>query len=212
MLKRINKNKRKRIAVFVSGNGSNLQAILDYSLKNNINGDVVYVLSNDPDAYALVRAKNADIKTFCPDFKKYSSRQSYDMVILKAVNLEKIDLICLAGYMLLLSPDFINEYQNKIINIHPSLLPSFKGMYGIKDAFDYGVKVTGVTVHFVDNELDHGPIILQEAVRIDENENLDQLEGKIHEAEHKIYPLAVKYYCRDELKIIGRRVIIKERS
>jgi len=212
ILKSTNKSERKRIAVFVSGNGSNLQAILDYSLKNNINGDVVYVLSNNPDAYALIRAKNANVKTFCPDLKKYASRQSYDMEILKAVKSERIDLICLAGYMLLLSPDFINEYQNKIINIHPSLLPSFKGMHGIKDAFDYGVKVTGVTVHFVDNELDHGPIILQEAVRVDENENLEQLEKKIHEAEHKIYPLAVKYFCKDELKIIGRKVIIKERS
>lgn len=203
--------KRKRIAVLASGNGSNMQAISDYSLKNDINGDVVFVVTNNPDAYALVRAKNANIKTFCIDFKKNIPRQEFDREISEAIKNEKIDLICLAGYMLLLNPVFISEYQNKIINIHPSLLPSFKGVHGIKDAFDYGVKVTGVTVHFVDCELDHGPIILQEAVQINEGETAQQLEAKIHEVEHKIYPLAVKYFCREELKIIGRKVCITER-
>lgn len=210
----VNKNEahRKRIAIFASGNGSNLQAILDYSLKNDINGDVVFVFSNNPDAYALIRAKNANVKNFCLDLKNFSSRQLYDMEILKIVKSENIDLICLAGYMLILSSDFINEYQYKILNIHPSLLPSFKGTHGIKDAFEYGVKVTGVTVHFVDNELDHGPIILQEPVKINDKDSLEQLEEKIHKVEHKIYPLAVKYFCKDELKIIGRKVIINERG
>ena len=109
--------KRKRIAVLASGNGSNLQAISDYSLKNDINGDVVFVLTNNPDAYALVRAKNANIKTFCIDFKKNIPRQEFDREISEAIKNEKIDLICLAGYMLLLNPVFISEYQNKIINM-----------------------------------------------------------------------------------------------
>lgn len=204
--------KRKRIAVFASGNGSNLQAIIDYSKNNDINGDVVFVLTNNPDAYALRRAGNSKINAECIPYNKNSSRFEFESKISQAMRNRKIDLICLAGYMLLLSPDFINEYQGKIINIHPSLLPSFKGMHGIKDAFDYGVKVTGVTVHFVDSELDNGPIILQEAVVINEGETVELLEKKIHEVEHRLYPLAVQYFCRDKLRIIDRKVLIIERN
>jgi len=203
---------RKRIAILVSGNGSNLQAIIDYSKDIDINGDVVFVLSNNPGAFALERAKNARINTECISFDKNKLRIEFDDKILKAVKSKKIDLICLAGYMLLLSPDFIREYQNKIINIHPSLLPSFKGMHGIKDAFDYGVKTTGVTIHFVEDALDSGPIILQEAVAVDEGETVMDLEKKIHKAEHRLYPLAVSHFCRDELRIIGRKVLITQRS
>jgi len=205
-------SKRKRIAIFASGNGSNLQAIIDYSKNNDINGDVVFVLTNNLDAYALKRAINFKINAECIPYNKNSSRFEFDSKILQAMRNRKIDLICLAGYMLLLSPDFINEYQDKIINIHPSLLPSFKGMHGIRDAFDYGVKVTGVTVHFVDSELDNGPIILQEAVFINESDTIEELEKKIHEVEHRLYPLAVQYFCRDELRIINRKVLITKRS
>jgi phosphoribosylglycinamide formyltransferase-1 len=204
--------KRKRIAIFASGNGSNLQAIIDYSKNNDINGDIVFVLTNNSDAYALKRARNSEINAECVPFNRDISRFEFGKKISQAIINKKIDLICLAGYMLLLSTDFINEYQNKIINIHPSLLPSFKGMHGIRDAFDYGVKVTGVTVHFVDSELDNGPIILQETVFINEGETVEQLEKKIHEAEHRLYPRAVEYFCRDELRIIGRKVLITERS
>jgi phosphoribosylglycinamide formyltransferase 1 len=203
---------RKRIAVFASGNGSNLQAIIDYSQNFDISGDVVFVFSNNPDAFALERARNARIDTLSIPYNRNNSRIEFDKKILHEVKNKKIDLICLAGYMLLLSPDFIREYKNKIINIHPSLLPSFKGMHGIKDAFDYGVKVTGVTVHFVDSELDNGPIILQEAVTVKEEETDESLEKKIHEIEHRLYPSAVRHFCRDELKIIGRKVLITERS
>jgi phosphoribosylglycinamide formyltransferase-1 len=126
--------------------------------------------------------------------------------------INEIDLICLAGYMLLLNNEFIKEYENRIINIHPSLLPSFKGMHGIKDAFEYGVKVTGVTVHFVDSELDHGPIIIQKAVEIGENDTVETLEEKIHKTEHFIYPLAIEYFCKDLFEINGRKVSISERE
>ena len=206
------KIKRKRIAVFASGNGSNLQAIIDYSRNNDINGDVVFVLSNNSNAFALKRAEKAGINAECIPFNKNIYRPEFDGRISYAIKNKEIDLICLAGYMLLLGEDFINEYINKIINIHPSLLPSFKGLHGIRDSFSYGVKVTGVTVHFVDNELDKGPIILQEAVSVTEAETVDDLEKKIHEAEHRLYPRAVRYFCRDELKIIGRKVLITERS
>ena len=143
--------KRKKIAVFASGNGSNLQALIDYSLKNDINGDILIVFSNNPEAYALKRAKNYKLKNFCFNHKEFLNRKIYDQKILELMLENKIDLVCLAGYMRLLSPEFIKKYENKILNIHPSLLPSFKGTQGIKDAFEYGVKITGVTVHFVDS-------------------------------------------------------------
>lgn len=204
--------KRKRVAVFASGNGSNFQAIYDHSRQNDINGDIIFVLTNNPSAYVLERAKKAGVKSICIDSKKNIPRIEFNKEVLKVTKNENIDLVCLAGYMMLLDFDFLDEFQNKIINVHPSLLPSFKGMNGIKDAFDYGVKVTGVTVHFVDYELDHGPIILQESIEIPEGEKIEELEAKIHKVEHKIYPLAVQYFCNDQLKIVGRKVRILERS
>ncbi len=202
--------KRKRIAVFASGNGSNLQAILNYSKKNDINGDVVMVFSNNPEAFALKRAQKAKVNSYCVNQKKFILREDFDKEILKIVKKENIDLICLAGYMLLLSSNFINEYKNRIINIHPSLLPSFKGMHGIKDAYDYGVKITGVTVHFVDDKLDNGPIIMQKPVRIFDNESVEDFEKRIHKVEHIIYPKSVECFCKDKLIIKGRKVLILE--
>jgi phosphoribosylglycinamide formyltransferase-1 len=202
--------KRKRIAVFASGNGSNLQAILNYSKKNDINGDVVMVFSNNPEAFALKRAQKAKVNTYCVSQKKFILREDFDKEILKIVKKENIDFICLAGYMLLLSSNFINEYKNRIINIHPSLLPSFKGMHGIKDAYDYGVKITGVTVHFVDDKLDNGPIIMQKPVKIFDNESVEDLEKRIHKVEHAIYPKSVEYFCKGKLVIKGRKVLILE--
>jgi phosphoribosylglycinamide formyltransferase-1 len=198
----------KRIAVFASGFGSNLQALIDYNKSNDLNGNIVLVFSNNKDAYALSRAKKNKIKAVFMDLSRYSTREQYDMKIIELMEEEKIDLIVLAGYMLLLSQKFVRKFKNKILNIHPALLPSFKGTHGIKDAFQYGVKVTGVTVHFVDEDLDSGPIILQQAVDIDQNESVEELEEKIHRVEHKIYPLAVKYFCEGRLKIEGKKVKI----
>ena len=199
---------KKRIAVFASGFGSNLQALIDYNNKHGLNGDIVLVFSNNKDAFALERAKKTKIKAVFMDPARYSSREQYDSEIIEILEEEKIDLVVLAGYMFLLSQEFIHRFKNKILNIHPALLPSFKGTHGIKDAYRYGVKVTGVTVHFVDGDLDSGPIILQEAVDIDPDDSVEELEEKIHKVEHKIYPEAVKYFCEDRLEIGGRRVKI----
>lgn len=199
---------KKRIAVFASGFGSNLQALIDYNNKHGLNGDIVLVFSNNKDAFALERAKKNKIKAVFMDPARYSSREQYDSEIIEMLEEEKIDLVVLAGYMFLLSQEFVHRFKNKILNIHPALLPSFKGTHGIKDAYRYGVKVTGVTVHFVDEGLDSGPIILQEAVDIDPDESVEELEEKIHKVEHKIYPEAVKYFCEDRLEIDGRRVKI----
>ena len=203
---------KKRIAVFASGFGSNLQALIDYIKGNDLNGDIVLVFSNNKDAYALNRARKNKIKAVFMDSSGYNTRKQYDTKIIELLEDEKIDLVVLAGYMFLLSHEFVHKFKNKILNIHPALLPSFKGTHGIKDAYEYGVKVTGVTVHFVDEGLDSGPIIIQQSVDIDQNESVEELEEKIHRIEHKIYPLAVKYFCEDRLKINGKKVKISNKK
>ena len=199
---------KKRIAIFASGFGSNLQALIDYSKSKSLNGEIFLVFSNNKDAYALERAKKSKIKTVFMDPSRHSSRKQYDLKIIELLEQEKIDLVVLAGYMFLLGTEFIRSFRGKILNIHPALLPAFKGTHGIRDAYQYGVKVTGVTVHFVDEHLDSGPIILQEAVDIDPGDSMEKLEEKIHKVEHKIYPRAVKYFCQDRLIIEGRKVKI----
>src|SRR4030043_1790711 len=176
----------KRIAVFASGFGSNLQAIIDYNKDHGLNGEIALVFSNNKDAFALERAKESRIKSVFLDPSDYVTRGEFDEKLIKLLEEEKIDLVVLAGYMFLVSPILVRKFKNRILNIHPALLPSFKGTHGIKDAFDYGVKVTGVTVHFVDEDLDSGPIILQQAVEISEDDSPETLEEKIHEVEHKL--------------------------
>jgi len=199
---------KKRIAVLASGFGSNLQAIIDQTQNLDINGEIVLVFSNNENAYALQRAKMQGIKSVSFNPGQFESRQKYDKELLALLKNEKIDLIVMAGYLLLVGREVIKEFSGRIINVHPALLPSFKGVHGIKDAFDYGVKVTGVTVHFVEEELDAGPIISQEAIIITEDDTIQTLEEKIHKIEHKIYPLAVKYFCNGRLAINGRKVEI----
>jgi len=199
---------KKRIAVFASGYGSNLQALIDFNEKDDLNADIALVFSNNADAFALKRAKKHDIRAIHMDPGEYSCREEFEKEIIEILDSEKIDLIVLAGYMFLLTPLLVNTYIGRIINIHPALLPSFRGTHGIKDAYDYGIKISGVTVHFVDEELDNGPIIMQAPVYVDSNDSLESFEKKIHEVEHKIYPLAVKLFCLEKIKIIGRKVEI----
>jgi phosphoribosylglycinamide formyltransferase-1 len=199
----------KRIAVFASGFGSNLQALLDFSKNDSLGGEIVLVFSNKSSAFALQRARDNGIKAVFLDTAKFKTRGEFDEMIAGILEEEKIDLVVLAGYMLLIGQNILAKFKNRIINIHPALLPSFKGTHGIKDAFDYGVKVTGVTVHFVDEGLDSGPIIMQQAVEVSDDDSAETLEEKIHSAEHKLYPMAVKYFCAGKLKIKGRKVIIR---
>ncbi len=194
------------IAVFVSGNGTNLEAIIDAISRGEIKAKIALVVSDNKDAYALVRAKKANVETFVLSPKDFKSREDYDRKIIKELEKRSVRLVVLAGFMRLLSPYFVRQYKNKIMNIHPALLPSFKGTHGIKDAFEYGMEMTGVTVHFVDGELDHGPIILQEAVSIDGDDTLETLEEKIHKVEHRLYPRAIRLFVEGKLKIEGRKV------
>lgn len=197
-----------RFAVFISGNGSNLQAIIDAVQRGDIRAELALVISSKATAYGLQRAEAAGIKTMVFDPKQYTNKQSVDRDIVITLKNEKIDFVVLAGYMRLITKFFVKEFPNKIFNIHPSLLPSFKGMLGIKDAFTYGVKITGVTVHFVNEKMDSGPIIMQEAVRITDDDTLETLEEKIHKAEHRLYPKAIRLFVDGRVKVRGRRVQI----
>lgn len=192
----------KNIAVFASGRGTNFSAISREVKKGKIKANLALLICDNPKAGVIARAKRAGIKV---------GLVKTEAEILQRLAEHKIDLIVLAGFMRMLSTDFVRKHKGRIINIHPSLLPSFKGTEGIKDAFNYGVKVTGVTVHFVDELMDHGPIILQAAVRIEEDDTLATLEEKIHKIEHKLYPEAIKLFVEGRLRKEGRRVKISAR-
>jgi phosphoribosylglycinamide formyltransferase 1 len=200
------------IAVLCSGSGTNLQAIIDAVKSGHIPARIALVVSDNKDAFALERAGKAGIETLILDKKDFKTREDFDKEIVKNLKKKDIELVVLAGFMRLLSPCFIKEYKNKIMNIHPALLPSFKGTHGIKDALEHGAKVTGPTVHFVDEELDHGPIILQKAVEIREDDTEETLLERVHSQEHKVYPEAIKLFVEGRLKIEGRRVRINPKS
>lgn len=196
------------IAVFCSGNGTNLQAIIDARKRGHVKADIKLVVSDMPDAFALTRAKKAGIETFVAERKNFQSKKDFEENIIEKLKKEKIDLVVLAGYMRMLSGDFINKYKDRIINIHPALLPSFKGTHGVRDAFQYGIKVTGPTVHFVTEDMDAGPIILQSPVMVREDDTEETLAEAIHREEHKIYPQAIRLFAEGKLKIEGRKVKI----
>ena len=194
------------IAILCSGNGSNLQAIIDKINSGYIPARITIVISDNKDAYAIARAKKAGLEAIFVDPKHFKSREEFDKEVMKNLKARNVDLVVLAGFMRLLSPYFIKEFKNKIMNIHPALLPSFKGTHGIKDALEYGVKVTGATAHFVDEKLDNGPIIIQKALEIKEGDKEEALLERVHKIEHEIYPEAVKLFAEGRLKVEGRRV------
>lgn len=197
-----------KIAVFASGRGSNFAAIIRGIKKGTIKAELRLLVCDNPCAGALAKAKRAGIRIALVKREDYPSKKDFEEAIARHLEEEGIGLIVLAGFMRMLSPEFVSRFRNKIINIHPALLPSFKGACGIKDAFDYGVKVTGVTVHFVDEKMDSGPIILQQGVKIEEDDNQVSLEKKIHRIEHRLYPEAIRLYIEGKLKPEGRRVKI----
>ena len=197
---------KMRVAIFASGSGTNLQAIIDAGIDTV---DIVLVFSNKHDAYALERAKNHNISTEVLDHKSFKNRAEFDREIIKIIEPYNIDLIVLAGYMRILSPEFVRAYKGKIINIHPALLPSFPGTNSARQALEYGVKYTGVTVHYVDEGVDTGPIILQSVVEVEDSDTEESLLEKIHKVEHRIYPEAIRLVSSGNVEIVGRRVIKK---
>jgi phosphoribosylglycinamide formyltransferase-1 len=196
----------KNIAVFASGRGTNFGAIIRAVKKGKIKANLSLLVSDQPGAGAIGRAKRAGVKVALVERGDFSGKEDFEARIIEILEENKIDLIVLAGFMRILSAVFVARYKERIINVHPALLPSFKGAHGIKEAYEFGVKVTGVTVHFVDEAMDHGPIILQKAFPIEEGDTLETLEKKIHRIEHVIYPEAVRLIIEGRIKLEGRKV------
>ena len=195
------------IGVLVSGRGSNLQAIIDAIENKEIkNAEIKIVISDIADAYALERAKNHNIDALFIDPNKFKSKNEFENEIISTFKQYNTELILLAGFMRILSDRLVGEFKWKILNIHPALLPSFPGLHGQKQAYDHGVKVSGCSVHFVDEECDTGPIIIQKAVEVKEDDTEETLAARILEQEHKIYPKAVQLFIDGKLKIEGRKV------
>jgi phosphoribosylglycinamide formyltransferase-1 len=198
----------KRIAVLLSGRGSNFEALADSLSEGRIpNAEIALVLSNRPGAPGIERASARGLATRVIPSKGLE-REAYDRLVVAALAEARVDLICLAGYMRLLSPYFVAAFPQRILNIHPSLLPSFPGLESQKQALDYGVKFAGCTVHFVDENLDAGPIIVQAVVAVEDHDTEDSLSGRILKEEHRIYSEAVRIVLGEKYKIEGRRVIL----
>lgn len=200
----------KRVAVLASGFGSNLEAILEAQSRAEIQGKVVLVISDRRDAKALERAEKRGIKNLFIDPRNYDDQENYDLALAEILKSEEVDLVVLAGFMRLLTPYFVKSFPLKIINIHPSLLPSFPGTDGIEQAYAHGVKVSGCTIHFVDEGLDSGPIILQESISVMQEDSIETLRQRIQALEHRLYPIAIDLFCRGKLQVNGRRCYIVE--
>lgn len=196
------------IAVLASGSGTNFEAICKAAEVGYIKAKVQLLITDKEQSFVRQRAQQHKVKDLFINPKDFKTREDFDKEIVKILKQENIDLVVLAGFMRIITPFFVNAFRNKILNIHPALLPSFKGVEAIERAYTLGVKVTGVTVHFVDEETDHGPIILQEAVIIKEGESLEALEERIHKLEHKLYPKAIKLFLEQKLKVEKHKVII----
>ena len=197
------------IAILASGRGTNFEAIVKAVKKGKIpEAEIKLLITDKEDAFVRRRAKRFKIKDIFVDPKKFKSREDFDRFVVKILKKEKIELVVLAGFMRILSKYFVNQFKNKILNIHPALLPAFKGKDAIKRAYEYGVKVTGVTIHFVDEKVDHGPIIIQKALEIKKGESLEELEERIHRLEHKLYPYVIRLFVENRLRIKGRHVEI----
>lgn len=182
----------KKIALFASGNGTNFQAIVDAVKEGTLKAHISLLVCDRPDAYVIERAKKANIPYFAFRAKDYSGKEEYESIILEKLKEKNIEFIVLAGYMRLIGPTLLKEYEGKIVNIHPSLLPAFPGKDAIGQAFEAGVKVSGVTIHYVDEGMDTGPIIAQKAIEIDENDTRESFEEKIHAIEHELYPKVIQ--------------------
>ena len=195
-----------RLAVLCSGRGTDLQSIIDAIKAGSLNAEISIVLTDKPNVQALARAQLAGIKNICVDRKKFDSRAEFEAEILRQI--DGVDLVVLAGFMRILSPEFVRRYAGRLMNIHPSLLPAFPGAHAHRDVLAYGVKISGCTVHFVDEGTDSGPIILQAAVEVREDDTEETLSARVLEQEHIIYPRAIQLFVEGRLKIEGRHVRI----
>lgn len=203
-----------KLGVLVSGSGTNLQSIIDSIESGYLQAEVVVVISSKEGVYALERAKRHNIPAYAVERRNFDSQEKYEDEIIDLLKKHCVELVVLAGFVKVLSPHFVRSFPDRIMNIHPSLIPSFcgKGFYGKKvheAVINYGAKITGVTVHFVDEGTDTGPIILQKAVPVEDDDTPETLAARVLEEEHRVYPEAIKLYSEGRLEIRGRRVLIK---
>jgi len=197
-----------RVGVLISGRGSNLKALLDTCLTPGFPAEIVAVISNRPDAAGLKHAQAIGVPAIGLDHKAYDSREAFDDALHEALRIAGVEFICLAGYMRLLTPGLIARWADRIINIHPSLLPAFKGLHAHEQALAAGVKLAGCTVHIVRPEMDSGPILVQAAVPVLDGDDAASLAARVLEAEHKIYPLALKLIAEQRVRIVGDKAFI----
>ena len=201
---------KQKLGVLCSGRGTDLQSIIDAIDRGEVAAEIAVVLTDKPDAFALERASKAGIKVVCVNRKQFDGRESFEQALVGQLQAAGVTLVVLAGFMRILTPYFVRQYAGRIMNIHPALLPSFPGAHAHRDVLAYGVKVSGCTVHFVDEGTDSGPIILQAAVPVLDGDTEETLGARVLEQEHIIYPRAIQLYCEGKLEINGRHVHIVE--
>jgi len=199
----------KTIGVLISGRGSNLQALIDASRRGELGGEIAVVFSNVESAAGLERARRAGIPVAFRDHRG-RAREDFDAEVVGILRGHGVELVCLAGYLRLLSPAFVRAFPGRILNIHPALLPSFPGLHAQRQALEHGVKLSGATVHLVTEELDAGPILAQEAVPVREGDSEESLSARILEAEHRLYPRAVRAMLGGRVRLFGRRALVEE--
>jgi phosphoribosylglycinamide formyltransferase 1 len=202
--------KKVSIGVLVSGSGSNLQSIIDHIEAGTLDAEIGIVISNNPDAFSLERCRNHRIRSVVVDHRQFDSRESYDHQMITILESSGVELVVMAGFMRILSPEFFRAFPRRIMNIHPALLPAFPGIHVQRKALEYGVKFTGCTVHFADEGVDTGPIIIQSVVPVYEDDTAATLAARILKEEHRIYPQAIQYYAEGRIEIAGRKVLITD--
>ena len=202
--------KKINLGVLVSGSGSNLQSIIDHIEQKKLDAEIKIIISNNPQAFALERAKKHHIPSIVFDHSEYQDRVEFDRKMIEVLRFHSIDLVVLAGFMRVLTPFFLKSFPLRVMNIHPALLPAFPGLHVQKKALDYGVKFSGCTVHFVDEGVDSGPIIIQAVVPVYDHDTEQTLGERILREEHKIYPRAIQLYGEGKLKVVGRKVQIRD--
>ena len=200
----------RTLGVLISGRGSNLQAILDAIAEGRLDARVGVVVSNEADAQGLERAEKAGVPTAVLSHQDYDSREGFDEAVLAQLKKHDVDVVCLAGFMRILSPVLVRAFSNCVLNIHPSLLPAFVGLHAQRQAVEHGAKLSGCTVHLVDEELDHGPILLQAPVAVEEQDTEESLSARILAQEHKLYPEAIKLILDGKVRVDGRRALIQD--
>ena len=197
-----------KLGVLLSGSGTNLQAIIDRIDAGTLDAQIAIVISSRPSAYGLKRAEAAGIQTMTLSKEIYADPMTADEVIASALKREGVDYVIMAGYMRMVHAPILRAFENRVVNLHPALLPSFKGAHAIRDAYDYGVKVTGVTVHFADDRYDCGPIIAQRALVVEEGWDVDTLESRIHDIEHELYPDTIQLLSEGRARVEGNKVVV----